>query len=522
MPRPNPLVALHGAVDFNRFIPFDAEPSAPPLAINDLLVMRRAAGGPNLLVSIGDVQTHGGSVNIADLLGGANDDMLYRVAGIWTGTGSTGLKYNGTVLSLPDGTVALPSLAFTSEPTTGIFNDAATRLGVAVVGFEVLNVVNTGVNGRQLIILPGAIQNQDAGPALSFGDGDTGFFESADDVLEVAIATQSQWRFSTTIFQGFVAGSPALNNQASSNTNPGVRPAGNDSDTGIGHAATDQLSLIAGGVEAVRLAEASGQILQTNNAHVGLTASTTQTQAGGLTLLSSYNEIATVANVDDTVVAPTVAEGKRVLIINNGANRLQVFPAVGDDIGAGLNTAITIAAGSIGKFIGQTAVLWDRLFNGPSSIVANDAVQAIRTTTLTLLTAFVDVTLNVTDVESNANVIEHDNVNTDDIDIKEPGLYEIAYEFDIDFVSGTGDMIFGEGRVRLNDAGTGIVGSLAHCGAFEDTSIDGDEFDNHLSCKFIVNLIAGDFVTLQVRKFNFDVDSPWEAARISFQVVRLK
>jgi len=94
MPRPKPLVPLHGAVNFDRLVPFDSAPNAPALAVNDILVMRRAAGGDNVTLSIGDI-TATGAVNIDQLLGGNNNDMLFRRAGIWTPTGPEGLSYDG-------------------------------------------------------------------------------------------------------------------------------------------------------------------------------------------------------------------------------------------------------------------------------------------------------------------------------------------------------------------------------------------------------------------------------------------
>ncbi len=75
--------------------------------------------------------------------------------------------------------------------------------------------------------------------------------------------------------------------------------------------------------------------------NAGLTAGTTQTQAGGLDLIAQVNEVSTVANTSDTVVLPSLpATGSlRITIINKGANTMRVFPASGDDLGAGANTA---------------------------------------------------------------------------------------------------------------------------------------------------------------------------------------
>lgn len=158
---------------------------------------------------------------------------------------------------------------------------------------------------------------------------------------------------------------------------------------------------------------------------------------------------------------------------------------------------------------------------GGGASVVNAAVQARRTTTFTLTTAFVDVTLDATDVETDAAIIEHDNVNTDDIDIKVTGTYEITYEADILTNAISNSTINGEGRVRLNNAGTGINGSLALSCAFRDNNITGNDFNSHLSVTFIANLTAGDFITLQLQKTEIGGSDVFVADRIHFQAKRI-
>jgi len=76
----------------------------------------------------------------------------------------------------------------------------------------------------------------------------------------------------------------------------------------------------------------------------GITASTTQTQ-GQQALTSKLNEVSTVANTDDVVTLPSAAAGLKVTIINNGANRLQIFPASGDDLGNGVDSSGELGPG---------------------------------------------------------------------------------------------------------------------------------------------------------------------------------
>jgi hypothetical protein len=87
---------------------------------------------------------------------------------------------------------------------------------------------------------------------LAFGDGDSGFYEGVDDVLAVRISGADTFVFEATDFRGSAAFTPWLQSTAGSSTDP-VYAFNTDTNTGIGRAAADQLSLIAGGVEAVNV-----------------------------------------------------------------------------------------------------------------------------------------------------------------------------------------------------------------------------------------------------------------------------
>ena len=78
-----------------------------------------------------------------------------------------------------------------------------------------------------------------------------------------------------------------------------------------------------------------------------ITAGTTQTQAGATALTKDVNEISVCANANDGVKLPTAVGGQQITIINNGAQTARVWPFSGDDCGAGVDTQITLAAGSV-------------------------------------------------------------------------------------------------------------------------------------------------------------------------------
>jgi hypothetical protein len=98
------------------------------------------------------------------------------------------------------------------------------------------------------------------------------------------------------------------------------------------------------------------------NVNAGLTASTSQSQGQGA-LTAEINEVSTCANDDDTVTLPTAAAGLKIVIINNGANRLQIFPASSDNLGAGANSSLAggLVAGENITFIAYDATNWEEV-----------------------------------------------------------------------------------------------------------------------------------------------------------------
>lgn len=104
----------------------------------------------------------------------------------------------------------------------------------------------------------------------------------------------------------------------------------------------------------------SNNMLIARDVNAGLTASTTQTQGNGA-LTAEINEVSTVANTSDTVTLPAAVVGLKIVVINNGANAMRIFPASGDNLGAGVNTAMAtnLAATHMVTFIAYDATNWE-------------------------------------------------------------------------------------------------------------------------------------------------------------------
>ena len=103
---------------------------------------------------------------------------------------------------------------------------------------------------------------------------------------------------------------------------------------------------------------------------VGQTANTGSVQ-GNNPITTEFYEIATCANAGDACTLPTAVAGQLIIVVNNGANSADVFPASGDKIdGGSANAAFALAAGANALFICQDGTDWDSLGGGfftPSS-----------------------------------------------------------------------------------------------------------------------------------------------------------
>jgi len=157
---------------------------------------------------------------------------------------------------------------------------------------------------------------------------------------------------------------------------------------------------------------------------IGITASTTQTQ-GQQPLIGKYNEISVVANTDDVITLPAAQAGISAIVRNNGANRLQIFPASGDDLGNGVNNSVKMQPLECVAFFCIDADNWDLLSETEDDVsckVTKSANQSIPNSISTI------VTWNQEDYDTDGM---HDNVtNNSRITIKTAGKYSVMAQFE--------------------------------------------------------------------------------------------
>ncbi len=149
--------------------------------------------------------------------------------------GSTGTTIKGATI-----TSAQASLNVTNSADTSLLyvrNDG--NIGIGTTSPSSLLQVN---NGGTFTLAKG----------VTFGNGDTGIFESADNTLDVAVSGNSKFQFYGSYFQG-TGGGPLMFQATPTATVPVFMPNQSDTNTGIGWAGADILSLIAGGTNVLNV-----------------------------------------------------------------------------------------------------------------------------------------------------------------------------------------------------------------------------------------------------------------------------
>lgn len=93
--------------------------------------------------------------------------------------------------------------------------------------------------------------------------------------------------------------------------------------------------------------------VMTRSVATTLTASITQTRAGGLALTKDINNITTCAHSGDAVTLPALTAGQSVIVRNAGANPASVFPNGASDAidGGSGGASVTLTNGKAAMFI---------------------------------------------------------------------------------------------------------------------------------------------------------------------------
>jgi len=186
-------------------------------------------------------------------------DLLFYDGADWLDLTDSGADVAGV-----DGAIQFRSGEDLSASSDLFWDDQNSRLGVGTSDPSSKLHVNGGTGSLAT--------------GLTFGDGDTGFWEKTDDEIRLSLGGNDKVRFYTGNMDFPATGAFNILFGSGSSTAPVFRFE-DDENTGIGRAAADQLSLIAGGAEMLRLVEGTENsilipenniwLTQTDNAGTG-------------------------------------------------------------------------------------------------------------------------------------------------------------------------------------------------------------------------------------------------------------
>lgn len=315
-----------------------------------------SGNGGLMLINGGAVSTsgNGGRIQLLSGDGGGVADPggdLWFLVGQGNGTGAAGNIYFNTTNG--------------STPAVSVATDAVGDIVMFGIG-------GNSIDGGDILITAGGSSlgaTGDGGDISLAGGTTTATNGDGGDVILAGGSGNGSGTDGDVIATGrlrsSVAGSGALIDENTTQTNPTIVPDWADEDTGLGAFSGDTPSMVAGGVEAMRWAEASSSIIVNVQADVGLTADVGSAQGNGV-IISSYNVYSTVANAGDAATLPSnFAVGQLIYVKNDGANSMDVFPASGDDAGAGTNVAVAVAAGDFAVFMGTvSSATWTKIAGG--------------------------------------------------------------------------------------------------------------------------------------------------------------
>jgi len=187
---------------------------------------------------------------------------------------------------------------------------------------------------------------------------DANFMADAGGVMAGVLDMNSHSITNIGVLSATIASGPSILNVSASSTVPSLIPNRADTDTGIGSAGGDALSLVSGGVTALTLIENVGVIFQyqTNTGIVAALASVGQ--LGATQLTSSVNVISSVRTRGDAVKMPSATPGRRVLIINDTRTLCAIYPFDDDNLGQGANNPVPLPGGGVVEYIAKNNIDW--------------------------------------------------------------------------------------------------------------------------------------------------------------------
>jgi hypothetical protein len=196
------------------------------------------------------------------------------------------------------------------------------------------------------------------------------------------------------------------------------------------------------------------------NTLIGVTAGITAFAGGGqgsATALTKYlNQVATVATSGDSVKLPAALAGSEIVVINDGASSMNIFPSTGETIDAGAANAayaLTILAKNV-RFICAVAGAWKSAAGGGSSVSTTFGTYAAARS-IVAATGIVSASAHMSTTATNQDIFVEGSVAATICDVASNPQIEahtvVGAEMTIHGVSDTAPVLLEDGNgLKLN------------------------------------------------------------------------
>ncbi len=284
-----------------------------------------------------------GNVSGANLSGnqsGTNTGDL-TLAAVGSSPNANGATLAAQVLNLQPADATNPGVVTTGTQTFAGLKTLSSKLTISV-GSGVAQQLTAGAKisfGAVEIWETGSTFNCNAGGIFGSSLTASGLYRNANGTLNIsANGTASTFNASTTPAVLLEAGNTMVN-------------------------ATDHVLQVRQGGVTVFSIQKDGVVTfagaNTYKGLAGITAFAGGGQASATALAAEVSFVDTAASGGDSVKLPTAILGKRMVVYNDGANAIDIFPTTGGAIdGLGTNNAYSLAAGASREFWGKSATLW--------------------------------------------------------------------------------------------------------------------------------------------------------------------
>ena len=274
----------------------------------------------SVLSKYNDINFYGTASSVTSSINNTNKQIDI---GIPSANLSGYVPYTGATTNLAMGNNGVSALSFTggSGSDLSLTPDVANGATAVAYTFDTLNTLTTTAqiasfknNGTVVAGIGIGLQTN---PSLFLGDGDTGFYETADDSMGITFGGTKYWEWASGFFRSSNGTQPSILRTTPTATIPVILPNQGDANTGIGSSAADQLSLIAGGVEGARI--------------------TTE----GIIALNLIRKLATVNSVDLKTVAATT-----LYTVTTGKSCVLTSVVLRSTNGSGWSVGMTVSIGT--------------------------------------------------------------------------------------------------------------------------------------------------------------------------------